>query len=282
MHEQFYGPDHEQWRETVRAFVAKQIAPYQRQWEADGAIDHALWPAAARQGLLALTLPDRFGGGGEADYRYRLVIMEELAAVGAASVNAGFSQVDDLFGPYLIDLGTPEQHARFMPGLCAGTSTSALALTEPNAGSDLRSARTTAVPGAGGWVLSGAKTFITNGGRADLLIVFARTPGQEHGDFSLFVLEKGMSGFSAGPPIETMGRKAEGVTELFFDDVVVPADNLLGRPGAAFGHLMERLPRERRIRRLLGQQLELRLRIGIVFPAEVDLAQLHAHLRGER
>ncbi len=245
MLDQFYDADHELWRESVRAFVTKHLLDHLKRWEDTGAVDPDVWLEAAAQGLLAISLPEAFGGGGESDYRFRMVIMEELAAVGAASVNDGFSSLDDLSGPYLVDLGTAEQHARWLPGLCSGRHSTALALSEPGAGSDLRAISTSAVPGAGGWVLSGGKTFISNGDHAQLAIVFARTPGQEHGDYSLFVVEKGTPGFSAGQPIETMGRKAKGLTELYFDDVVVPKENLLGRPGAGFAHLGERLPRER-------------------------------------
>ncbi|MFC4003717.1 acyl-CoA dehydrogenase family protein [Prauserella oleivorans] len=242
----FYEPEHEFWRQTVRTFVRREVEPNVAAWERAGRIDPELWRKAAAQGLLGLSLPEEYGGGGEPDYRYRFIVMEELARVGAASVNAAFSLVDDLVGPYLLDLATDEQKKRLIPGLCDGTLTTAIAMTEPGAGSDLRGVRTLARQEGGDWVLNGSKTFITNGEHADFVVVLARS-GEDDGKprFSLFIVERGMPGFSSGTAMETIGRRGEAVSELFFDDVRVPGENVLGTVGRGFPHVMERLPKER-------------------------------------
>jgi alkylation response protein AidB-like acyl-CoA dehydrogenase len=242
----FFDEDHDAFRSAVREFVEREVVPHQQGWEDAGHIDPALWVAAGRQGLLGIHFPETYGGGGVHDFRYRCVVMEELARVGAASVNAGMQLVDDLVGPYLVDLGTDEQQARWLPGLTEGRTTGALAITEPGAGSDLRRISTTATRAGDGWRLNGSKTFITNGGLADLLVVVART--DEHGGFdafSLFVVETPTAGFATGKGLDKLGQRAEDVSELFFDDVVVPAENLLGEVGRGLASLKQRLPRER-------------------------------------
>jgi len=172
--------------------------------------------------------------------------MEELARVCAASVSSGFGLQDDIAIPYIVDLGTDEQKARWLPRMAAGECIGAIGMTEPGAGSDLQGIRTSAVRDGDDWVVSGAKTFITNGINADLVIVVARTdPGAGSRGFSLLVLERGMPGFSRGRKLDKIGLHAQDTAELFFDDVRVPAANLLGREGGGFVHLMERLPLER-------------------------------------
>jgi alkylation response protein AidB-like acyl-CoA dehydrogenase len=246
MRRHFYDEDHEAFRDTVRAWVEREVVPHLQSWENAGHIDPALWVAAGRQGLLGLDFPEEYGGGGAADFRYRCVVMDELARVGAASVDSATRLVDDLVGPYLVDLATEEQRSRWLPGLAAGTTTGALAITEPGAGSDLRRISTTAVRDGDGWRLAGSKTFITNGGLADVLVVVARTePAGGFDGFSLFVVESGFPGFSTGKGLDKLGQRAENVAELFFDGVPVPAENLLGRPGRGLAYLKERLPRER-------------------------------------
>jgi alkylation response protein AidB-like acyl-CoA dehydrogenase len=179
--------------------------------------------------------------------------MEELARVGATSVNVAWAGTEDLVGPYLVDLATEEQKARWLPGLYAGETTAAIAMTEPGAGSDLRGMRTTARRTDDGWVLDGSKTFITGGTHADLVIVAARTPASDApGDrdrrrdpVTLFVVESGMPGFTRGAPFDTVGQRADAPTDLFFDGVAVPHGNVLGIVDKGFAHLMERLPVER-------------------------------------
>jgi alkylation response protein AidB-like acyl-CoA dehydrogenase len=246
MRRTFYDEDHDAFRATVREFVQREVVPHQDTWDNIGHIDPKLWVAAGKQGLLGLDFPEQFGGGGIDDFRYRCVVMEELAEVGAASVDSATRLVDDLVGPYLVDLATDEQQARWLPGLASGTTTGALAITEPGAGSDLRRISTTATREGDSWRLNGSKTFITNGGLADVLVVVTRTDdGGGFNAFSLFVVEAGTPGFTTGMGLDKLGQRAENVSELFFDDAVVPAENQLGQAGMGLAYLKQRLPKER-------------------------------------
>jgi alkylation response protein AidB-like acyl-CoA dehydrogenase len=242
-----YGPDHEDFRAVVREFVTREVTPHQQRWERDHLIDRAVWSAAGKQGLLGLAAPEELGGGGQPDFRYRAVMMEEFAAVAAASLGSGFAVQDDIVLPYLLDLGTEQQKRRWVPGMCSGELISAIAMTEPGAGSDLQGVDATAVrDGNGDWILDGAKTFITNGIQADLVIVLARTdPAAGARGMSLFVVERGAAGFTRGRKLDKVGLHAQDTAELAFDAVRVPADHLLGTENRGFMHLMERLPRER-------------------------------------
>jgi long-chain-acyl-CoA dehydrogenase len=241
-----YEPDHEAFREVVQAFVKREVIPNQERWEDDRSVDRQTWLAAGKQAIIGLPVPEEFGGGGTGDFRFRCVVMEELARVGATSLSSGFGLQDDIAVPYLIDLGTQEQKARWLPPMAAGEWIGAIAMTEPGAGSDLQGIRTTAVRDQDTWVLNGAKTFITNGINSDLVIVVARTdPDAGSRGISLVVAERGMPGFTRGRKLDKIGLHAQDTAELFFDDVRVPAANLLGREGGGFVHLMERLPRER-------------------------------------
>jgi len=241
-----YEPDHEAFREVVQAYIKREVTPNIERWEAERSVDRQAWLAAGKQSVIGLGVPEEYGGGGTDDFRYRCVVMEELARVCAASVSSGFSLQDDIAIPYLADLGTGEQKARWLPPMAAGEWIGAIAMTEPGAGSDLQGIRTTAVRDGDDWVLNGAKTFITNGINADLVIVVARTDAEaESRGLSLLVVERGMPGFSRGRKLDKIGLHAQDTAELFFDDVRVPAANLLGRRGGGFVHLMERLPRER-------------------------------------
>jgi long-chain-acyl-CoA dehydrogenase len=246
MRRDLYEPDHEAFREVVQAYVAREVTPNQARWEAERNVDRQAWLAAGKQAIIGLPIPEEFGGAGTDDFRYRCVVMEELAKAGATSLSLGFGLQDDIALPYLIDLGTEEQKARWLPPMASGEHIAAIAMTEPGAGSDLQGIRATAVRDGDAWVLNGAKTFITNGINSDLVIVAART-GQDAGarGISLLVVERGMPGFSRGRKLDKIGLHAQDTAELFFDDVRVPAANLLGREGGGFVHLMERLPRER-------------------------------------
>jgi acyl-CoA dehydrogenase len=239
-----FTPEHDAFRETVRTFVEKEITPHHARWEAQGVVDRDVWLAAGRQGLLGVAIPEEYGGGGTDDRRYSLVLAEELAKANATG--PAFSLHNDIVGPYLRDLATPEQKARWLPGYCAGEIVTAIAMTEPGAGSDLQGIRTTAVRDGDAWVLNGQKTFISNGILSDLVIVVARTdPDAGHRGISLLVVERGMAGFERGRNLEKIGQKAQDTAELFFDGVRVPAENLLGQEGAGFLHLMQNLPAER-------------------------------------
>ena len=246
MRRNLYEPDHEAFREVVQAYIKREVTPHIERWEEERSVDRQAWLAAGKQSIIGLGVPEEYGGGGTNDFRFRCVVMEELARVCAASVSSGFGLQDDIAIPYLADLGTGEQKARWLPPMAAGEWIGAIGMTEPGAGSDLQGIRTTAVPDGGDWILNGAKTFITNGINADLVIVVARTDaGAGSRGISLLVVERGMPGFSRGRKLDKIGLHAQDTAELFFDDVRVPAANLLGRQGGGFVHLMERLPRER-------------------------------------
>ena len=246
MQRDLYEPDHEAFREVVQVYVKREVTPNSQRWEQERSVDRQAWLAAGKQAIIGLPIPERFGGPGTDDFRYRCVVMEELARVCAGSLSSGFGLQDDIAIPYLVDLGTQEQKARWLPAMATGECIGAIAMTEPGAGSDLQGIRTAAVRDGDAWVLNGAKTFITNGINSDLVIVVARTdPDAGSRGISLLVAERGMPGFTRGRKLDKIGLHAQDTAELFFDDVRVPAANLLGREGGGFVHLMERLPRER-------------------------------------
>ena len=239
-----YEPEHDAFRQAVRSFVAKQVAPFHEQWEKDGVVDRGVWLEGGKQGLLGMDVPEQYGGGGVRDFRYNCVVSEELTRAGASGV--GFTLHNDVMAPYLLDLTTDEQKSRWLPGFVTGELITAIAMSEPGAGSDLQGLRTTARRDGDDWVLSGSKTFITNGILSDLVLVVARTDAEAgaHG-FSLLMVERGMPGFERGRNLDKVGMKAQDTAELFFDDVRVPARNLVGKEGGGFIHLMEKLPQER-------------------------------------
>jgi alkylation response protein AidB-like acyl-CoA dehydrogenase len=246
----FFDPQHEAFRSVVRQFVDREVVPHLDDWDERRIIDRTTWLAAGKHGLLGFAVPERFGGGGTADYRFRCVLCEELAAVGAASLNSSFALQDDIFIPYLLRLGTDEQQRRWLPGASAGELIGAIAMTEPSAGSDLQGIKTTARPDGSDWILNGAKTFITNGIQSDLVIVVARTGRARKEDtgpppFGLFVVERDAAGFERGRKLRKIGLQAQDTAELFFSDVRVPAENVLGDPRRGFVYLMENLPLER-------------------------------------
>ncbi len=237
MRRQIFSAEHDAFRETVRTFLAKEVLPHYEQWEKDGIVSRAAWLAAGRQGLLGLAVPEEYGGGGNADFRYSAVLAEEFTRAGAAGLAVGLH--NDIIGPYLTSLATEEQKRRWLPGFCTGETITAIAMTEPGAGSDLQGIRTSAEDRGDHWVLNGSKTFISNGILADLVIVVAKTSpeGGAHG-LSLLVVERGMEGFERGRNLDKIGQKAQDTAELFFNDVRVPKENLLGELDGAFVHLM--------------------------------------------
>ena len=238
--------DHELFGESVRAFVNKYVAPNLEKWDAARLIDRDTWLAAGQQGLLGLNVPEEYGGAGENDYRFRVVIQTEIARVGASALQSGFSTNDDIVLNYLLRHGNEEQKRRWLPGFVTGATIGAIAMTEPGAGSDLRGITSTAVPDGDDWILNGAKTFITSGVLADLVIVVAKTdPELGSRGFSLFVVENGTAGFTRGRKLHKVGLHAQDTAELFFDQVRVPRQNLLGERGQGFAYLMQSLPLER-------------------------------------
>jgi alkylation response protein AidB-like acyl-CoA dehydrogenase len=239
-----FTEEHAAFRDLVRLFIAKEIAPHHEQWERDGMVSRDVWLAAGRTGLLGIEIDEKYGGGGLQDYRYYLILGEELARTGMHG--PGFGVHNDIIGPYLQRLCTPEQCERWLPGYCSGEIITAIAMSEPGAGSDLQGIRTTAVRDGDHYILNGQKTFISNGQLCDLVIVVARTdPEAGYRGISLFVVERGMDGFERGRNLDKVGMHAQDTSELFFSDVRVPAGNLLGEEGGGFIALMQNLPRER-------------------------------------
>lgn len=244
MQRQIFTEEHDAFRETVRTFLAKEVLPHYEQWEKDGIVSREVWRAAGRQGLLGLAVPEEYGGGGNADFRYSAVLAEEFTRAGTPGVALGLH--NDIIGPYLTGLATEEQKRRWLPGFCDGEIITAIAMTEPGAGSDLQGIRTTAEDKGDHWLLNGSKTFISNGILADLVVVVAKTtPDGGAKGLSLIVVERGAEGFERGRNLDKIGQKSQDTAELFFHDVRVPKENLLGELDGAFIHLMTNLAQER-------------------------------------
>jgi alkylation response protein AidB-like acyl-CoA dehydrogenase len=239
-----YDADHDAFRAGFRDFLVREAVPHTADWEARGLVDRSFWEAAGRAGYLGFEAPTTYGGLGIRDFRYNAVMTEEVVSLGIAS--DGFSMHNDIVAPYLLDVATDEQQGRWLPGFTDGSTITALAMSEPGAGSDVASVRTTARYDGDDIVLDGAKTFITNGSRADLVVVLART-GEAEGarGLSLVVVEGGTPGFGHGTPFDKIGRHGQDTAELFFDGCRVPRANLLGEPGGAFRVVMTKLARER-------------------------------------
>jgi alkylation response protein AidB-like acyl-CoA dehydrogenase len=240
-----YEPEHEAFRSSVRSFVEKEVVPHHAEWEKAGIVDRSLWTEAGKQGFLGMDVPEQYGGGGVKDFRYNAVLDEEIVRVGASGVGWGLH--NDVVAPYLLELATEEQKSRWLPGFCSGELITAIAMSEPAAGSDLQGIKTYARRDGDDWILNGSKTFITNGINADLVVVVARTnpDAKASAGTSLLVVERDMPGFTRGRNLEKVGLKAQDTSELFFDDVRVPAGNVLGQVDAGFLHLMQMLPQER-------------------------------------
>ncbi|TDD22521.1 acyl-CoA dehydrogenase [Kribbella turkmenica] len=244
MERELFDADHDAFRETARAFCEKEIVSHHDAWEEAGIVPREVWTAAGRAGLLGFMVPSEYGGGGARDFRFNAVVIEELTRARASGV--GFAIHTDINSAYLLDYATDEQKARWLPGFCSGETITAIAMTEPGAGSDLQGIRTAARREGDHFVLNGQKTFISNGILADLVIVVARTdPTAGAQGISLLVVERGMPGFERGRNLDKIGLKAQDTAELFFDDVRVPVANLLGDEGRGFAYLMEKLPQER-------------------------------------
>jgi alkylation response protein AidB-like acyl-CoA dehydrogenase len=242
-----FSGEHEAFRDAFRHFMDKEIAPFHAQWEEQGYVDRELWRKAGANGYLCATLPEEYGGAG-ADKLYSVVQMEELARGGFSGV--GFGLHSEIVAPYILHYGTEAQKRNYLPRLASGEMVGAIAMSEPAAGSDLQGIRTTALRQAdGGYAINGSKTFITNGWHADLVIVVAKTdPAGGAKGTSLFLVERGTPGFEKGQRLKKLGLKAQDTSELFFDNVRVPPESLLG--GAALENrgficLMEQLPWER-------------------------------------
>ena len=242
-----FSSDHEAFRDSFRRFIEKEIAPFHAQWEEQGYVERAVWNKAGENGFLCMSMPEEYGGAG-ADKLYSVAQIEELSRAGFSGI--GYSLHNEIVAPYILHYGTEAQKKSFLPRLASGELIGAIAMSEPAAGSDLQGIKATAIQqGDGSYLLNGSKTFITNGWHADLVIVVAKTnPAAGAKGTSLLLVERGMAGFSVGKRLKKLGLKAQDTSELFFDNVSVPASHLLG--GAAhenrgFICLMEQLPWER-------------------------------------
>ncbi|HNP58982.1 MAG TPA: acyl-CoA dehydrogenase family protein [Gordonia sp. (in: high G+C Gram-positive bacteria)] len=242
-----FEPEHEQLRQTARDFIAREVAPHSDEWIAAGQVDREIYKKAGDAGLVGFNMPEEYGGGGAMDdFRFNAVVVEEFASYGGAS--PAFSLQNDVVGPYFVHLANDEQKQRWIPGIASGETILAVAMTEPGAGSDLAGITTSARRDGDDWILNGSKTFISSGINSDLVVVVCRTdpdPAAKHKAFSLLVVERGMPGFERGRKLDKIGLKAQDTAELHFDDVRVPAENLLGQENLGFYHLMQNLPSER-------------------------------------
>lgn len=257
-----YRDDHEMFRATARRFFERECAPRQAEWDAAGQAGRDIWLKAGREGLLCVTVPTEYGGGG-GDFGHACVLAEEYHRSSVSGPS--FSVHSDITAPYIVRLGTEEQKHRWLPEICRGEKILAIAMTEPGTGSDLKSIRTSAVRDGDEWVINGSKTFISNGLSADFIVVVCKTdPAAGAKGVSLIMVEADRAGFRRGRKLEKVGQHAADTAELFFDDVRVPASNLIGVENRGFIHLMEELPQERLIIGVysaarLERQLELTL-----------------------
>ena len=246
MQSDFYTADHDAYRESARAFVTREIAPHFAEWDEQRMIDPSMWAAAGKQGMTGLPVPAEFGGADEPDYRYRMVLTEELSAIGATSVALSFGLQDDIVLPYILDLTDDDQKKRWLPGMASAEIVGAIAMTEPGAGSDLAGLATRAVADGDDWLVTGQKTFITSGIQANLVVVAAKTdPSAGARGVTLLVIEEGMPGFERGRKLDKVGLQGQDTAELYFENVRVPKENVLGVVGQGFISMMQRLPRER-------------------------------------
>ena len=249
MERDIYDEDHEAFRDLVKDFVKRHVTNEAiEKWNADGEVDRATMLAAGEAGIIGLSVPEEFGGAGMLqDYRFRAIVNEEVIAAGAGSLAGAFGIQDDLAVPYLVHMGTQEQKEKWLPRMATGEVVGALAMTEPGAGSDLRGIKTTAKKTDGGYIVNGAKTFISSGATADLVVTFVKTgEGNRPDAFSLVLIENGMDGFDHGKKLHKMGFQGHDTAELSFSDVFVPDENLIGgTEGNGFIQLMMNLPLER-------------------------------------
>ncbi|MFZ1107956.1 MAG: acyl-CoA dehydrogenase family protein [Rhodomicrobium sp.] len=238
-----FSEEHEMYRDQVRRFVEREIVPHHAKWEKEQCVPRSVWLAAGEAGLLCPAIPDEHGGAG-GDRLHSAVVMEELARAGASG--PGFSLHSDIVAPYILAYGTDEQKKRYLPAMAKGEIISAIAMSEPGAGSDLQGVRTTAIARGNGYLLNGSKTFITNGQNADVVIVVAKTdPSLGAKGITLFLVDAALPGFSKGRNLEKLGLHAQDTSELFFQDVALPGDARLGAEGQGFVLLMKELGWER-------------------------------------
>jgi alkylation response protein AidB-like acyl-CoA dehydrogenase len=238
-----FSEDHSMFRESVSQFLEKEAVPFHEQWEKDKMVPRDLWLKAGENGFLCPTIPEEYGGVG-VDYRFNAIVVEEIWKKALSGV--GFSLHSDIVVPYLEHQGSPEQKEKYFPRMISGEIITAIAMTEPNAGSDLQGIKTSAIKDGDGYILNGSKTFITNGYNCDMAVVAAKTdPNLGAKGTSLFLVDADLAGFTKGKPFDKAGLKAQDTCELFFDNVKLPKDALLGEEGKGFIYMMQELPQER-------------------------------------
>ncbi|MFN8215908.1 MAG: acyl-CoA dehydrogenase family protein [Solirubrobacterales bacterium] len=242
MRRALFEDEHEWFRESVAAFVDRELMPHRERFREQRCIDRSAWLKAGEAGFLGLGVPAEYGGSGIEDFRFNAILGEELARAGFA-YSSSFGIQTDVVAPYLLRLTSEEQKRRWLPGFASGEQIVAIGMTEPAAGSDLRGIQSTARRDGDGWRLTGSKTFITNGYNADLIVVAAQTP--EAGGISLLVVEAGMAGFGRGNKLNKLGQHEADTAELFFDEVAIPAANVIGEPGRGLSEMMAHLAQER-------------------------------------
>ena len=242
-----FEPEHLAFGESFRAFAERSVVPHFLEWERAGISPREVFAEAGRSGFLGMQIPEEYGGGGTGDFRFNQVLNEQVAAAGVTGTGLGITLHNDICLPYFLTYCTDEQRRRWLPGIASGALVTAIAMTEPGAGSDLAGIRTSArrERGADHYVVNGAKTFITNGINADLVITAVRTGEDRHRGISLLVVERGMPGFERGRNLDKLGLHSQDTAELSFSDVPVPVENLLGEEGDGFAQLTGKLPQER-------------------------------------
>lgn len=238
--------EHELFRQSVREFLAKEITPYNEQWEKDKMVSRESWQKLGEAGFLCMQVPEEYGGLGIDDFRYNALFIEELGHTGCAGPAVGYPLHSDIVMPYILHYGSEAIKKKWLPRMVSGQSISAIAMTEPGAGSDLQGMRTSAVDKGDYYLVNGSKTFITNGYLSDIVVTAVKTdPSLGAKGISILLIEDGMAGFSKGKPFQKIGLHAQDTCELFFDNVEVPKENLLGEEGKGFGYLMTELAQER-------------------------------------
>ena len=241
-----YEAEHIEFRRTVRNWIESEIAPNHEQWERDGIVPRSVWEDAGIRGFLGIAVPEVYGGGGSEDFRFAAIISEEIGFAGVVGGAHGFTVHNDIVLPYILSLANDEQKMRWLPKMVSGKYIGALAITEPNTGSDMGAIKTTALLDGDEYIVNGSKTFISNGIYSDVIVAAVRTsPDLGKKGISLLVIERGMSGFERGRNLEKIGKHSQDTAELFFNDMRVPASNLLGLEGDGMKYLMHNLAQER-------------------------------------
>ncbi|MBA2309433.1 MAG: acyl-CoA dehydrogenase family protein [Pseudonocardiales bacterium] len=273
MRRTLFDTEHNEFRESVRRFVQREVVPHAAEWEEAGLVPRDLFVTAGKAGFLGMAVPERFGGGGVDDFRFNMVLAEEIEYGGVGAAGLGMTLHNDICLPYFLSYCDEEQQQRWLPGIASGELITAIGMTEPGIGSDLGSLSTTAIRDGDHYVVNGAKTFITNGINADLVVTAVKTdPSERHRGISLLIIERGMPGFERGRNLSKLGQHAQDTAELSFADVRVPVTNLLGgEEGVGFRQLVANLPQER-----------LSIAVASVAAARTALEQTLDYVKGRK